>query len=141
MTAVLTDYVQQKIANREPFYLSPEINSDTVDASGKGFGFWPIVAAIAAFAVKAAPVIIGVAGAKAGIDTAKANKKAASAAQLQAKADADAAAAALKAQQMQTPAAVMPQALSAARQDIFGGVDKNLLFAGAAALVALLLLK
>lgn len=141
LTAVLTDYVQQKIDRREPFYLSPEINSDNLDPSGKGFGFLPILAAIAGFAAKAAPVIIGAAGAKAGLDTAKANKKAANAAQLQARADAEAAAAALKAQQMQIPAAIAPQAISAVRQDAFGGVDKNLLIAGAVALAAILLLK
>jgi len=151
LTALLTDYVEDKIARGEPFYLSPDLNSGTVDPTGKGFGFLPIFAAIAAFAAKAAPVVIAAAGAKAGADTAKANKKAANAAQAQAAADltraqAEAkaqedAAAALAAQRLTIPAAILPQAVAATRADVFGGVDKNLLIIGGVALAALLLMR
>lgn len=159
LTNVFADYMREKIARGEPFYLSPEVNSNTLTAdktgfsvdgqqsSGMGFFFVPFLLAAAGVAAKVAPVVIAAAGAKAAVDTAAANKKAASAAQAQAQAqataeaEAAAAAAALRSQQVAIPPAIQTQVVSAAKADVFGGVDKNLLLAGAIGLVALLLLK
>lgn len=76
---ILSAYVQDKISRGEPFYISPEVNSDTL-GSVRGFGF-----AFLAPLLTVASSVATAAGAYSAVKGAQAQKKAADAANKAAK--------------------------------------------------------
>jgi hypothetical protein len=133
---VLKAYVDRKIAAGEPFYLSPEVNSETIGFDGMGF-LNAIIAGIGAIAGTAASV----AGTAASIKALKGGKASAS--------DADAVAAQiaplvqqkLAAQGISLPGEVATQVTAAGILDTFGAENRPFVMVGLAGLAALVLLK
>jgi hypothetical protein len=137
--AVLKRYVETKVANREPFYISPELNSDMIQFDGLGFinAIIAGVASVAGIVAKAAPTIATVAGMTGGGGSKSSGPTADDIASVvsplvQQK---------LAAQGVNLPTEVAQQATAASLLDTFGAQNRPYVLAGAAALGVLILLK
>lgn len=132
--AVLTAYAERKLAAGQPFYISPEFNSEILAPQQMGF-----IAAIAAAATAVASAI----GVASSVKTNKAVRKAATAegnAQIAAQI-APAVAASLKAQGIILPNDLAAPAVQASLFDAFGAENRLLVMGALGAGILLLLMK
>lgn len=135
--AVLKKYVETKIANREPFYISPELNSDIIQFDGMGFigAIISAVSSVAGVVAKVAPTVATVAGMTGGGGSKSAGPSADDIASVvsplvQQK---------LAAQGVNLPADVAKQATAASLLDTFGAQNRPMVIAGLGLLGVLLL--
>lgn len=149
---VLNAYVHEKIATNQPFYISPDLNSDVLQMDGMGF-FAAIAATVAKAAtaigttVKAvAPTVIKGAEVAAAVNAAKGGGGSSGGSSGPSADDIAAAIlpsvqAQLSAQGVQLPQGVAQKTVAAGVLDVFGPQNRNYVIAGALGILLILLLR